>query len=95
MRVAAPCGRDAEELLDVTAGEEGSVELFELADGVWDGEEPPGLGRHPRSWSTRCARVGWDDFQRAWSFDRLVEGFTECKIRVPSFQGPIKGVMGR
>ena len=29
------------------------------------------------------------------SFDRLVEGFTECRIRVPSFEGPIKGVMGR
>ena len=28
------------------------------------------------------------------SFDMLVEGFTECKIRVPSFEGPIKGVMG-
>ena len=28
------------------------------------------------------------------SFDMLVEGFTKCKIRVPSFEGPIKGVMG-
>ena len=27
------------------------------------------------------------------SFDMLVEGFTECRIRVPSFRGPIKGVM--
>ena len=35
-----PGGRDAEELLDVAAGEEGPVELFELTDGVWDGEEP-------------------------------------------------------
>ena len=28
------------------------------------------------------------------SFDMLVEGFTEYKIRVPSFEGPIKGIMG-
>ena len=61
-----PGGRDAEEPFDVAAGEEGPVELFELADGVGDGEEPPGLGGHPRSWSTRCARAGWDDFQRAY-----------------------------
>ena len=26
------------------------------------------------------------------SLDMLVEGFTECKIRVPSFEGPIKGL---
>ena len=41
-----PGGRDAEEPFDVAAGEEGPVELFELADGVGDGEEPPGLGGH-------------------------------------------------
>ena len=29
------------------------------------------------------------------SFDMLVEGFTECKIRVGlPFEGPIKGIMG-
>ena len=33
-------------------------------------------------------------FPARMSFDRLVEGFTECRIRVPSFEGPIKGVMG-
>ena len=44
-----PGGRDAEEPFDVAAGEQGPVELFELADGVGDGEEPPGLGGHPRS----------------------------------------------
>ena len=33
-------------------------------------------------------------FRAHMSFDMLVEGFTECKIRVPSFEGPIKGVMG-
>ena len=43
-----PGGRDAEEPFDVAAGEEGPVELFELADGVWDGEEPPRFGRHPQ-----------------------------------------------
>ena len=43
---SGPGGRNAEELLDVAAREEGPVELFELADGVGDGEEPPGLGGH-------------------------------------------------
>ena len=61
-----PGGRDAEELLDVAAGEEGPVELFELADGVGDGEEPPGFGGHPKSRSTRCACTSWDDFQRTY-----------------------------
>ena len=42
-----PGGRDAEEPFDVAAREEGPVEVFELADGVGDGEEPPRLGRHP------------------------------------------------
>ena len=60
-----PSGRDAEEPFDVAAGEEGPVELFELADGVGDGEEPPGLWGHLRSRSTRCARVGWDDFRHS------------------------------
>ena len=36
-----PGFRDAEELLDVAPGEQRPVELFELADGVGDGEEPP------------------------------------------------------
>ena len=44
-----PGGRDAEELLDVAARQEGPVELFELADGVGDGEEPPWLGGHRES----------------------------------------------
>ena len=38
--------RDAEELLEVAADEEVAVELFELADGVGDGEQPPGRGGH-------------------------------------------------
>ena len=37
---------DAEEALDVAPGEERPVELLELADGVGDGEEPPGLRGH-------------------------------------------------
>ena len=60
-----PGGRDAEEPFDVAAGEEGPVELFELADGVGDGEEPPGLGGHLRSRSTRCTSSGWDDSERS------------------------------
>ena len=37
---------DAEEVLDVAPGEQGPVELLELADGVGDGEEPPGFRGH-------------------------------------------------
>ena len=38
--------RDAEEPFQIAAGEEVAVERVELADGVGDGEEPPGRGRH-------------------------------------------------
>ena len=38
--------RDAEELLDVAAGEPLAVQRRELADGVGDGEQPPGRGGH-------------------------------------------------
>ena len=41
-----PGSRDAEELLDVAAREQVPVQGLELADGVGDGEEPPGLGGH-------------------------------------------------
>ena len=37
---------DAEEPFDVAPGEELPVELLELADGVGDGEQPPGLRGH-------------------------------------------------
>ena len=37
---------DAQEVLDVAPGEELPVELLELADGVGDGEQPPGLCGH-------------------------------------------------
>ena len=40
---------DAEELLDVAPGEQRPVERLELADGVGDGEEPPGLRGHRES----------------------------------------------
>ena len=38
--------RNAEEPFEIAAGEEFEVELFELADGVGDGEQPAGLGWH-------------------------------------------------
>ena len=38
--------RDAEEPFEIAADEEVAVERFELADGVGDGEQPAGLGRH-------------------------------------------------
>ena len=37
---------DAEERVEVAAGEEIAVERVELADGVGDGEEPAGRGGH-------------------------------------------------
>ena len=43
-RRASP--RDAEELLDVAAREHLAVQGLELADGVGDGEQPPGRGGH-------------------------------------------------
>ena len=81
-----PGGRDAEEPFDVAAGEEGPVELFELADGVGDGEEPPGLGGTLDQILVNPLRsCGLGRFPAHMSLDMLVEGFTECKIRVPSF----------
>ena len=44
-----PGARDAEEPFEIAAGEEVAVERLELADGVGDGEEPPGRGGHRRS----------------------------------------------
>ena len=49
-----PGSRDAEELLDVAAREQVAVQRLELADGVGDGEEPPGRGGH------RGGRVGYN-----------------------------------
>ena len=48
-----PGARDAEERFEVAAGEEGPVERVELLDGVGEGEEPPGAGRHVTDLSTR------------------------------------------
>ena len=39
--------RDAEEPVEIAAGEEGAVQRRELADGVGDGEQPAGLRGHP------------------------------------------------
>ena len=52
---------DAEEPLDVAPGEELPVELLELADGVGDGEQPPGLRGHRRD---PQRRAGWR--RREW-----------------------------
>ena len=40
--------RHAEEPFDIAPGEQGPVELLELADGVGDGQQPPGLRGHRR-----------------------------------------------
>ena len=53
--------RDAEELFEVAAGEQGPVERVELRDGVGDSEEPLGSGGHLTDRSTRGGRVGWED----------------------------------
>ena len=46
--------RDAEEVLEVAAGEQVPVELFELADGVGDGEQPAGPGGHGATLAIPC-----------------------------------------
>ena len=46
MSAAARNLADAEEPLDVAPREEWPVDLLELADGVGDAEEPPGLRGH-------------------------------------------------
>ena len=56
-----PGARDAEERFEVAAGEQRPVELFELRDGVWEGEEPPGSSGHRTDRSTRGGRGGWED----------------------------------
>ena len=43
----SPISRRGSRREAVAAREQGPVEVLELADGVGDGEEPPGLGRHP------------------------------------------------
>ena len=60
-----PGARDAEELFEVTAGEQGPVERVELRDGVGEGEEPPGSSGHRTDQSTRGGRRGWEDLAAA------------------------------
>ena len=47
--------RDAEEPFEIAASEEVAVDLFELADGVGEGEQPAGRGGHG---ATRRSRDG-------------------------------------
>ena len=93
--------RDAEEPLDVAPREQVAVQGLELADGVGDGEEPPGRGGH------RGGRVGYNpcgecELGRCLAHtacSRLVDGRLLVKIRSGGGrgggEGPIKGVMGR
>ena len=60
-----PGSRDAEELLDVAAREELAVELFELADGVGEGEQPAGRGGHGATRRPREGRCGGEEGRRA------------------------------
>ena len=53
--------RDAEERFEVAAGQERPVELFELRDGVGEGEEPPGSSGHRTDRTTRGWRGGWEN----------------------------------
>ena len=61
-----PGPRDAEERFEVAAGEQRPVERVELRDGVGEGEEPPGAGRHVTDRATRGGRVGWENGAAAW-----------------------------
>ena len=59
--------RDAEEPFEIAAGEEGAVERVELADGVWDGEQPARAGGHGSTPLSLGGRCGWEDFWRPCS----------------------------
>ena len=63
--------RHAEEPLDVAQGDQGPVEVLELADGVGDGEQPPGLRGHRAGPQRQGAAVpsggGVNGFARATS----------------------------
>ena len=75
-----------------SAGLEALGDPGAFLSGADPGETPPAsppFGVNP------LAVLKLGRFPEHMSFDMLVEGFTECKIRVPSFEGPIKGVMGR
>ena len=61
-----PGARDAEELFEVAADEQGPVERLELRDGVGEGEEPPGSSGHRTDRSTRGGRGSWEDGAAAW-----------------------------
>ena len=56
-----PGARDAEERFEVAAGEERPVELFELLDGIREGEEPPGSSGHRTTRVTCGGRWGWEN----------------------------------
>ena len=65
--------RDTEEPFEIAADEEVAVERFELADGVGDGEEPPGLGWHrgaPCRLHPLRRGARWDDVLAARSCAR-------------------------
>ena len=86
-----PSGRDAEEPFDVAAGEQGPVELFELADGVGDGEEPPGLGGIP---GQPVALVWVGTIQSAHVFRHVSRRFSRMQDPGPFFRGSHKGDYG-
>ena len=71
--------RDAEEVLEIAAGEELAVELFELSDGVGDGEQPARLGGHGSTGRTLAGPCGWAAWRGASGCDRLVNGRSGCK----------------
>ena len=56
-----PGARDAEERFEVAAGEQRPVELFELREGIGEGEEPPGSSWHRTDLATRGGRGSWEE----------------------------------
>ena len=61
--------RHPEEPLDVAPGEELLVEVLELADGIGDGEQPPGLRGHLRASAPRGRRTVWRRLERVRAGD--------------------------
>ena len=91
-----PGSRDAEELLDVAAREPLAVQRRELADGVGDGEEPPGRGGigERRVGYNPCGACEMGRCTARMLYSRLVDGRPRHKPRAGRGRGSHKGSYG-
>ena len=92
-----PRPRHPEQPLHVAPREQVPVQGLELADGVGDGEEPPGLGGigERRVGYNPCGECEVGRCLARMLCSMLVDDRPRCKLRAGRGEGPIKGVMGR